>query len=79
LLEDLYVILSYWEQEGQLVSLKAVVNPLIVWMWIGGGVLVLGTLVAVWPVPHRMLLEQRAPRIESLPASPLKDRPRVRG
>jgi cytochrome c-type biogenesis protein CcmF len=79
LLEDLYVILSYWEPEGQLISLKAVVNPLIVWMWIGGGVLVLGTLVAVWPVPQRIPLEQRAPRIESLPGLPLKDRPQVRG
>jgi cytochrome c-type biogenesis protein CcmF len=79
LLEDLYVILSYWEQEGQLVSLKAVVNPLIVWMWIGGGVLVLGTLVAAWPVPQRIPLEQRAPRIEGLSALPLKDRSQVRG
>ena len=58
-LEDLYVILTYWENEGQLVSLKAVVNPLIVWMWIGGAVLVLGTGVAVWPSPQRVLSDQR--------------------
>jgi cytochrome c-type biogenesis protein CcmF len=58
-LEDLYVILTYWENEGQLVSLKAVVNPLVVWMWIGGAVLVLGTVVAVWPSAQRVLSDQR--------------------
>ena len=79
LLEDLYVILSYWEEGGQLISLKAVVNPLIVWMWIGGGVLVLGTLVAVWPVPQRIPLEQRSPRTQGLPGSQVKDGSQVRG
>jgi cytochrome c-type biogenesis protein CcmF len=79
LLEDLYVILSYWEEGGQLISLKAVVNPLIVWMWIGGGVLVLGTLVAVWPVPQRIPLEQHSPRVRGLPRLQGKDRTQVRG
>jgi len=62
LLEDLYVILAYWEGTGQLASFKAVVNPLVVWIWIGGAVLVLGTLVAVWPTPRRVPAEQRYPR-----------------
>ena len=29
---------------------KKVVRPLIVWMWLGGLVIVLGTLVAIWPL-----------------------------
>ena len=29
------------------------VNPLTVWMWIGGVVLMLGTLIAMWPAPKR--------------------------
>jgi len=61
LLEDLYVILSGWESTGQRASFKIVINPLVVWMWIGGAVLVLGTLVAVWPTPQRVPLEQRDP------------------
>ena len=62
LLEDLYVILSGWEGTGQRASFKVVINPLVVWMWIGGAVLVLGTLVAVWPTPQRVPLEQRDAR-----------------
>jgi cytochrome c-type biogenesis protein CcmF len=66
LLEDLYVILSYWEEGGQLVTFKAVVNPLVAWMWIGGTVLVLGTLVAVWPAPQSVPSEQRSSRVRGL-------------
>ncbi|MEE8392334.1 MAG: cytochrome c-type biogenesis CcmF C-terminal domain-containing protein, partial [Anaerolineae bacterium] len=66
LLEDLYVILSYWEAGGQLVTIKAVVNPLVAWMWIGGVVMVLGTLVTVWPAPQRVMSEQHSPRVREL-------------
>ncbi len=48
LLEDLYVILTGWDKDGT-TSLKVMVNPLVVWIWIGGGVLLLGTLIAFWP------------------------------
>ena len=51
---DLYLILSGFSElrEGR-ATLKALVRPLIAWIWIGGGVLTLGTLVAVWPFPVR--------------------------
>lgn len=45
--EDLYLVLAGWE--GNVVSLKAYVNPLVVWLWIGGVVMLLGTTIAVWP------------------------------
>jgi cytochrome c-type biogenesis protein CcmF len=47
-LEDLYVILSGWEQE-RTISLKVVINPLVMWLWIGGGVLLAGAVIALWP------------------------------
>ncbi len=47
-LEDLYVILGGWTEEG-LVSFKILVNPLVVWIWVGGGLLVVGGLIAFWP------------------------------
>jgi cytochrome c-type biogenesis protein CcmF len=47
--EDFYVILSRWEDYGQEATFKVYINPLILWMWIGGYLLVLGTLFAVWP------------------------------
>jgi len=46
-LEDLYVIFAGWE--GPTASFKVVVNPLVVWIWVGGVVMLLGTVVAYWP------------------------------
>ena len=28
------------------------VNPLVIWIWIGGAIAVAGALVAVWPAPE---------------------------
>lgn len=46
--EDLYVILGGLEQDG-LASFQLVVNPLVDWLWIGGGLLFVGAVVAIWP------------------------------
>lgn len=47
--EDLYVILSAWDEGGRQATFKVDINPLMAWMWIGGHLLVLGTIFAVWP------------------------------
>ena len=46
--EDLYVVPSENMANGS-VGLRILVNPLIWWMWVAGPVLVLGTLVSLWP------------------------------
>ena len=46
--EDLYVILTQYSQDGS-ATFKVVVSPLIMWMWLGGVVLVAGTILAMWP------------------------------
>ncbi|MDW7674720.1 MAG: cytochrome c-type biogenesis CcmF C-terminal domain-containing protein, partial [Bacillota bacterium] len=46
--EDLYITLAGWDADGT-TALKVNVNPLIQWIWIGGYVLILGTLFALWP------------------------------
>ena len=46
--EDLYVILASLEEDGQ-AGFQVVINPLVNWIWIGGGVLLVGTLMAAWP------------------------------
>jgi cytochrome c-type biogenesis protein CcmF len=35
------------------VTIGVAVNPMVVWLWIGGGVVVLGTLLALVPGPRR--------------------------
>lgn len=49
LADDLYVILAGWEGTGQTATFKAYINPLVNWIWIGGFVFILGTVVATWP------------------------------
>jgi cytochrome c-type biogenesis protein CcmF len=49
--EDLYLILSgFSELDKNQATLKVLVRPLIVWIWIGGLVIVLGTLLAILPL-----------------------------
>ena len=50
--EDLYVVLGGREGDGPTakVSLAVFVNPLVSWIWTGGVLLLLGTLVTLWPV-----------------------------
>jgi len=60
--EDLYLVLAGWEANGEVTSIKAYVNPLMSWLWIGGLVLILGTLVGIWPRPRRVTVRARAPR-----------------
>jgi cytochrome c-type biogenesis protein CcmF len=49
--EDLYVVLGGWEGDGPTakISLAVFVNPLVSWIWAGGVLLLLGTLVTLWP------------------------------
>ena len=54
--EDLYVVLGSYDEKTQLVTILAYVNPLVVWIWIGGLVLAIGTAITAWP----SALERRA-------------------
>jgi cytochrome c-type biogenesis protein CcmF len=47
--EDLYVILGSFDDKGTWVTLKALVTPLVSWLWVGGGIMAVGTLVALSP------------------------------
>ena len=47
-IEDLYIVSSESLEDGR-VAFRILVNPLVWWMWLAGPILVLGTLVALWP------------------------------
>ena len=51
--EDLYIVPSENLEDGS-VGLRILVNPLIWWMWVAGPVMVLGTLIALWPQTSRV-------------------------
>lgn len=57
--EDLYIIPTGFDPQTREVSIKAYINPMINWLWIGGMTLILGSLVATFPdreVKERMKL-----------------------
>jgi cytochrome c-type biogenesis protein CcmF len=47
--EDLYVVLGSHDPQTGLVTILGYVEPLVMWLWIGGVILALGTGIAMWP------------------------------
>jgi cytochrome c-type biogenesis protein CcmF len=62
--DDVYLTLvSTPTADAGRVTIGVAVNPMVVWLWIGGGVVALGTLLALSPAPRR-----RRPVTEREPA-----------
>ncbi len=59
--EDFYIVPSEFNEDGRAVF-RVLINPLVWWMWASGPLLVLGTLIALWPQ------RQPAPATARLPA-----------
>ena len=47
--EDLYVTLLASDPSTRAVTLHVFVNPFVVWIWLGGAIVVLGAVFAAWP------------------------------
>ena len=47
--EDVYVLFSELQADGRSAAFRLLVNPLVWWMWLSGPVLILGTVIALWP------------------------------
>ena len=45
--EDLYVILASYDKKWA--TFKVLINPLVVWLWIGGGIMAFGTVIVMLP------------------------------
>ena len=50
--EDLYITLTAIEADGS-ATFKIYRNPMVNWIWFGGGVFLLGSLAVMWPHPER--------------------------
>ena len=58
--EDFYVVPSENLPDGS-VGFRILVNPLIWWMWVAGPVLILGTVVSLWPERSRVPVRVTTP------------------
>ena len=54
--DDLYTILAGWDETTGGAVMQVNVNPLVSWIWFGGGMLILGTIISVWPDRRRDLV-----------------------
>ncbi|MGQ0538167.1 MAG: heme lyase CcmF/NrfE family subunit [Gemmatimonadaceae bacterium] len=50
---DIYLNLMAFEPDGSSATIRAITEPLVPWIWIGGGIVVLGALVAGTGAPRR--------------------------
>jgi cytochrome c-type biogenesis protein CcmF len=53
LLDDVYLTVASLPNASGRVTIGVLVNPMVVWLWIGGAVMALGTLVALSPGTRR--------------------------
>jgi cytochrome c-type biogenesis protein CcmF len=58
--EDLYLVLSSFAKDGTSATVKALVRPLVMWIWVGGWVMILGSLIAIWPDRRRVAVTEAA-------------------
>jgi len=47
--EDIYIVMAAFDVQTQSATLHVVINPLVNWIWVGFGVLALGTFIALLP------------------------------
>jgi len=78
--EDVYLTLVSSPTKGGRITLGVRVNPMILWLWIGGGVIALGTILALAPRLRRRvrpvpIAEHRAAGTEPAPEDALEPVP----
>jgi len=53
-LEDVYLaLLTVPDEPGDPIVLRVIIQPLVIWLWIGGGVMAFGTILAGFPGKRR--------------------------
>jgi cytochrome c-type biogenesis protein CcmF len=48
-LSDLYIVLAGIDDRGQTATLEVFLTPLVFWLWAGGLLMVIGTVIVMWP------------------------------
>jgi cytochrome c biogenesis factor len=64
---DFYTILHSGEPDGPL-YMTLVENPLMRWIWVGGGIMVLGAGIRLWPSRRRQARARNRSGVEKQPA-----------
>ena len=72
--EDVYLTVTRLPDEGSTaVTLRVIIQPMALWLWIGGGVMAFGTVLAAWPGRRRRVPTD--PVSAPVPVDDVPDRP----
>ena len=52
--EDLYIVPSEIRAGTDKIGFRILINPLVWWMWIAGPIMIIGTVVTLWPSTHQV-------------------------
>jgi cytochrome c-type biogenesis protein CcmF len=69
--EDLYLVYAGSPDNTERAAFTVYVNPLVSWFWIGGGVLIVGGLITMWPGGPQIRTQRRRALPQSGYAVPL--------
>lgn len=58
LTNDVFLFVDHISDDGNTISLRVTVQPLVIWLWIGGFVMALGTLLALVPTRRKEPAEE---------------------
>jgi Cytochrome c biogenesis factor len=50
--EDVYIVLAGARADDS-AEIRVTFNPLVVWVWLGGGLMAIGGLIVMWPQARR--------------------------
>ncbi len=68
--EDLYVTLIGFDAGTRQATIRVFVNPGVVWIWLGGGIVGLGAVFAIWPDRKRATVRAPADEPSTAPSAP---------
>jgi cytochrome c-type biogenesis protein CcmF len=64
-MSDLYISVLGFDNQGGRATFRILLNPGVTWLWVGGGLMALGGVIAYWPrlVRAAVTRAERAPRL----------------
>jgi len=71
---DLYLNLMAFERDGSTATIAVFVEPLVVWIWLGGMTIGMGVVIAVWPQRPRRPQQTPPTAAARTPARPKRRR-----
>src|SRR5439155_25538115 len=71
-LHALYSSLLGFTRSGEQATLRFFLNPGVMWLWVGGGIVAFGGLLAAWPSRRRSLIADAPGRVRELAGAALR-------